>query len=373
MKLSKSFLVGTCVAFFGLLILSEIALRLTVPMGFWYRHFDISGDMTSLAELRDRLSYSPRRFPDDRPPLLLGDSVLGASALKEHRIPGARQKTLSYYLKENIRESDFSGPHTGPLLDPGFRAISLGSYGILLPDIEGLSAEFSAHPPEKILLLLNFRMFSKEFGEGKKAISRHFLLSNLSADLQKKLASDPPPTEEAQLSDRLYAWMCDHWFLFRETQAAKVLWYYPSQKDFFQRGLEHFVKKNEAQSDIIEAALKQKVVSYYQPYLWDPSALPLTCLKKVLDDWTKQHIPVEVVLTPQNRKFLGSDLDKPSFEKNRKTLESFMKAYRPAGLIYRDWADRYPSSFFLDHCHLTPEGNEQYAKDLANLPGKGKP
>ncbi len=72
-----------------------------------------------------------------------------------------------------------------------------------------------------------------------------------------------------------------------------------------------------------------------------------------------------MVLTPQNQKFLGSYLDKPSFERNRKVLAAFMKSYIRQEITYRDWADRYPSPFFLDHCHLTPEGNRQYADDLA--------
>ncbi len=354
MNLNKSFLLGAFSAFLGLLFFFEIFLRLTVPAGFWYRHFDLSGDMTSLAELRDRLSFAAL---SDHRVLLLGDSVLGASALMEHRIPEARSKTLSSLLKESLRATNIN-------------AISLGSDGLLLPDIEGLTAEFSTAPHEKILLLLNFRMFSKEFGEGAKALSRNFLLSDLPDEIQKRLSPDKLPTAEAQLSDRLYAGMCDHWFLFRETQMLKTLWYYPSQKDFFQRLLEQVVGKNEDQSDMIEAALKQKIASYYQPYLWDTEALPLNCLKRVLDQWTEKHIPVEVILTPQNRKFLGSYLDKPSFEKNRKTLAVFMKNYAQQGVVYRDWADRYGTTSFLDHCHLTPRGNEQYAKDLIQILGK---
>jgi hypothetical protein len=357
MNLNKSFLLGAFSAFFGLLVFFEIFLHLTVPAGFWYRHFDISGDMTSLAEIRDRIRFAA---PPDHRILLLGDSVLGASALMEHRIPDARSKTLSSLLKRSLGEADTN-------------AISLGSDGLLLADIEGLTTEFSAAPPEKILLLLNFRMFSKEFGEGPKALSRNFLFSDLPGEIQKRLIPDQPPTPEAQLSDRLYAGMCNDWFLFRETQMLKTLWYYPSQKDFFQRLLEEMVGKNDAQSDMIEAALKQKIASYYQPYLWDQKALPFTCLKMVLDQWTGKHISVDVILTPQNQKFLGSYLDKSSFEKNRKTLAAFMKNYAYQGVTYQDWADRFATSAFLDHCHLTPEGNEQYAGNLIRFLGKGTP
>jgi hypothetical protein len=322
--------------------------------------------MTSLAEIRDRIQFAA---PAENRVLLLGDSVLGASALMEHRVPGARSKTLSCFLNNEMIEAN---SHSS-VLGNWKNLLSLGSDGILLPDIEGLSEEFSSHPPEKILLLLNFRMFSKDFAEGSKALSRNFLLPDLPEDIQKRLAPDPPPSAEAQLSDRLYAGICNDWFLFRETQMAKTLWYYPSQKDFFQRQLERVVGKNESQTDIIEAALKQKVAPYYQPYLWDKDALPFTCLKKILDQWSARHIPVLVVLTPQNQKYLGSYLDKPSFEKNRKTLATFMKTYSSSGVVYMDWANRYPPAFFLDHCHLTPEGNEQYAKDLANSMGKGNP
>lgn len=216
-------------------------------------------------------------------------------------------------------------------------------------------------------------MFAKDFAEGSKAFSRNFLLPDLPGDIQARLAPDPPPSAEARLSDRLYGDMCDGWLLFRESQMAKTLWYYPSQKDFFQRQLERVVGKNEAQSDIIEAALKQKVAPYYQPYLWDKNALPLTCLKRVLDQWKERHLSVVVVLTPQNEKYLGGYLDKPSFEKNRKILAGFLKSYLSSNIVYEDWANRYPSASFLDHCHLTTEGNEKYAKDLAELLVKGRP
>lgn len=351
MTLTRDFLKGACLSFFGLLLSVEILLRLTIPSGFWYRHFDVSGDMTSRAELRDRIRYA---VPPEHRVLLLGDSVLGASALMEHRIPGARLATLSRILREDLRPD-------------GFNALSLGSDGLLLPDIEGLTAEWKGPPPEKILLLLNFRMFSKEFAEGSKALSRNFLLSNLPEEIRKRLAPETPPGQEARLSDGLYEWMCGHWALFRETQAAKTLWYYPSQKDFFQRQLEGIVGSNDTEADIIEAALKQKVAPYYQPYLWDRGALPFASLKNVLDQWVQRRVPLTVVLTPQNAGFLGSYLDKPSFEKNRKALAAFLKTYRNQGLIYEDWSGKYPPSFFLDHCHLKPEGNRRYAADLQVL------
>ncbi len=348
MTLNRSLCMGACCSFFGLLLSAEVFFRVSVPSGFWYQRFDLSGDMTSLAEIKDRLRYAA---PDNGRVLLLGDSVLGASALTEHRLPDARSKTLSQDLKSQLSSH-------------GYNALSLGSDGLLLPDIESLSFEFMKNPPRRIVLLLNFRMFAQDFNEGPKALSRHFLLAELPANIQKRLSPEKPPSQEAKLGDRLYDGMAENWILFRETQTLKTLWYYPSQKDFFQRFLELVVGKNETQSDMVEAALKQKIASYYQPYLWDPQGLPFTCLKNILDAWSEKSIQVTVILTPQNQKFLGSYLDKPSFEKNRKRLALFMKPYASKGIHYEDWAVRYPSQCFLDHCHLNPEGNNRYAKDL---------
>src|SRR5580700_8732583 len=92
---SKSFWFGAFLALLGCLLTFEILLFLTIPMGYWYNHLDISGDMTSLPEVQDRIKYA---YPFQRPFFLLGDSVLGSSALTEHRIPQARSKTLTRVL-----------------------------------------------------------------------------------------------------------------------------------------------------------------------------------------------------------------------------------------------------------------------------------
>jgi hypothetical protein len=357
MNCTRSLLAGAVVSFFGLFFISEIFVRITLASGFWYSHFDFSGDMTSLAEIRDRIQTAA---PGGHRLLLLGDSVLGASALTEHRVPEARAKTLFHDLS-----MEFQGTATHPL--------NLGADGILLPDIEALSLESASKPPEKVLLLLNFRMFAKDFSGGPHALSRNFLRPDLPPEAQASIPPDPSLTPENQLSDRLYAWMCGHWALFREAQMAKVLWYYPSQKDFFQRVLERGLGQNETQSDILAAALRQKIIPYYQPFLWSPRDIPLKSLRRILDQWARMGIPVTVVLTPQNRQFLGSDLDVPSFEKNRKILAAFLKPYAAKGIVYRDWSGRYPAFLFLDHCHLTPPGNQRYAEDLARLLGKERP
>jgi hypothetical protein len=248
--------------------------------------------------------------------------------------------------------------------EKGVSSLGLGSDGLLLPDIEALAVENVPHPSHRIILFLNVRMFAKDFTEGPQALSRGFLLGNLSEDVRKRLVPATPPSEESRLSDRLYAGMCDHWVLFRETQMLKTLWYYPSQKDFFQRLLERIVGRSEDQAELAEAALKLKTASYYGDHRWDVNGIAFGSLRRVLDQWARQRAVVDIFLVPQNREFLGNSLDQPNFERNRKTLAAFLKSYSGKGIHYVDWADRYPPAYFLDHCHLTAEGNERFAQDI---------
>ncbi len=356
MNLNKSFFRGAFLSFFGLLLFVELFLRGTLSSGLWYAHFDPSGEMTSLAELKDRLEKGDPKSP---PFLLLGDSVLGASALTEHRIPQPRTKTLGTFLHRDLATQ-------------GTEALNLGSDGLLIPDILGITPSFDSRPPRGILLLLNFRMFSKEFNEGPKALSRSFLLGELPAPLRSRFAPEVPPSLETSLGDWLYGGFCRHWVLFREAQALRNLWYYPSRTDFFQRILEKIMGMNESQSDIAEAALIRKIRPYYQAGPWEKGGLPFTCLRSALEEWSKRKIPVTVVLTPQNAGFIGKDLDQPSFEKNRKMLADLFRTQGPSGVRYEDWSRKYPGNDFLDHCHMTPEGNERYAQDLVGLIGGGK-
>lgn len=371
MNFSKTLILGALTSFLGLVFLSEILLRLTVPSGFWYRHFDLTTDLTSLAEIQDRLRFGDIRgesrvYTPGRRVLVLGDSVLGGSALTEHRVTGARQLTLGSDLKETLEGR-------------GSPLVTLAADGALLPDLlaltkEAFPGEVNAPPPQgQVLLLLNFRMFAQDFTSGPKALSRVFLKADLPAAFLPSLGKDPKRTEETDLSDRLYVFLCQHCFLFRETQTAKTLWYYPTQKDFFQHVLERVLGAPKEDEDLAEASLKLKIAPYYQAFRWPADGLPYQSLRFLLERLKSAGIPVKVVLTPQNPGFLGDYVDKSSFEANRKGLARFMKDQAFPELDYEDWSGRYPPSLFLDHCHLTPEGNRAYAKDLVDLlTGKGR-
>jgi lysophospholipase L1-like esterase len=96
-------------------------------------------------------------------------------------------------------------------------------------------------------------------------------------------------------------------------------------------------------------------------------------LDRFLTSLASSHIPIQVILTPQNLDFLGDLLEPAGFAKNKKFLATFLNNPRYQGLRYEDWSNRYPSDLFLDHCHLTPEGNKRLASDLMGLLKKENP
>ena len=354
MTFSKPLALGLLVSFLFLLAASELVCRWAAQTGFWYRHFDFTGDLTSLPEVQDRLRSANG---EANSLFLLGDSVLGPTSLQEHRVPSARQNSLAFSLEQREKVENRS-------------VLSLGADGMLLPDLEALTEEMKSFPaPKRVILILNFRMFAPQFEKGPEGLSRVFFKGDLPPEISS-LLNDPSASGQSQFNSQVDNLIVRHWFLFRASQLLRTLWYFPSQKDVFQKILEDLLKQQE-DPDLKEAALKLKISSFYQANSWNRESLPFQALDRLLDNLTRQGVPTLVVLTPQNLRFLSGIVDLTSFRKNRKFLAAFMKKHRGPLLTYRDWADRYPAGLFLDHCHLTPDGNQKLAQDLIQALPKG--
>lgn len=345
---SSPFVWGALAGFLLLLFASEAFSRLAAGSGILYRRFDVSGALTSLPELRDRIRWIGAH---ERPAVLLGDSILGASALLEHGVADARRKTIPAFLAALER--------------PDGRFVqSLGADGLLLPDLEAIARELPAARPADVLVLLNFRMFSREFQEGPKAVSRDFLIPDLPGRQQ------PPQSAETRRTQRLSAAASEHWVLFRTALLLRPLWYFPTQRDLFRR-LEARLVKDSVDRDLQEAALRLKVFPYYQD-AWQESSLAFASLDRLLLGLRRSGVRATVVLTPQNPDFVAAGSPEV-VSANRGLLRAFLQARETPALRYVDWSDRYPEGDFLDHCHLGVAGNQTYARDLGRLIERDRP
>lgn len=309
--------------------------------GFLYRKVDFSGILSSQPELRDRIAWASSR---PLPVLLLGDSILGASALVEHGVKNGRRQTIPVFFRE-VAESR------------GFSVASLGADGLLIPDLEAIVAEIPRAPSQRVVVLLNFRMFATEFENPAAAVSRDFLHSGVA----NAFAGPRLPGEDASLDERVSDWAVEHSFLLRTTRLLKPLWYFPTRRDLYRRLVER-VPGGNPDPDIREAALRLKVAPYYREE-WKTSSLSFRVLGAMLKEMRSLE-RVVVILSPQNPDFIE---DGGKFQWNRRVLQDFIQSRLTGPVAYRDFADRFPPDRFLDHCHLTPEGNRDYAKALADL------
>lgn len=347
----RAFVAGAAATFFALLLLAEGAARWAAGSGWIYRRIDFSGSLTSLPELQQRIAWNARRA---YPIFLLGDSVLGATALWEHRVEHPRRLTIPAQLAP-------------PAAAGGMSVQSLGADGLLLPDLEAIDRTIEAmrpRPPARRLIVLNVRMFAAEFAAPGKALSREFLRPELQGEVLDAML----PRRDDALGDSLSAGAARLSVLARTAWQLQPLWYFPTRRDAFRRLLEPAHGGAEEEStDLQEAALHLKVDPYYRDR-WDSSSVAFHALGALLEAARRRDDSQTIlVLTPQNPAFVG---DTETFAWNRRVLAEFVARHsQPGGasVAYRDLADRFSSDRFLDHCHLTPDGNREYAQILLAL------
>ncbi len=337
---------------FALLLISGEALCLLAAPTWLYTRPALFGVLTSRAEAEKRIAWAARR---PKPLFLLGDSVLGAGALLEHATGDPRRKTLPSRLALLARDAT---------------VVSLGADGLLLPDLSALGnlvlAADAGHA--RLAIVLNARMFALEFQEPDRALSRRFLRGALPEDLRAALPGEGDA--EGRLKERLGEALARTWALFRVSQALKPVWYFPTQQDAARRAVECFFPSPE-DADLRQAVLRHRVEAYYRD-AWDPATFAFRALSRLLLTLRPHAARTAVVLAPQNPEFVGEGSERAVFDTNRKLLSSLLSSEtRRGGFAYRDLSDAYPREAFLDHCHLTAEGNSRLAIDLLALVSRG--
>jgi hypothetical protein len=326
---------GAIISFGALLIAFELVSRILVHSGFCYDRIDFTGALSSLPELQDRIAWASRK---PQLTVLLGDSILGAGALLERGVPDARHRTIPAFLSRDTAAR-------------GWSVVSLGADGLLLRDLEGIVGQLRRSPPRRVIVFLNIRMFADEYQQGAGTASRGFLATGSASTKWRVQFS----------GTGLGEWAFVHWYLFRMTQLFKTLWYFPSQRAFFQRTVGRLLGELDDR-DVQDAALALNVAPYYRS-VWKTSAPSFRALDQILESLPKGALIL--LLSPQNPSFLGGSVDPAILDGNRATLRNFLRDRKSDSFTYLDWSDRYPPEQFLDHCHLTPSGNQRYAQDLS--------
>ena len=317
-------------------VLVEIGFRI---FNFPYRFLDVTGYTTSIHEINDRLKYYRSL---DTNVLLLGDSILGPSALLENVVDRSRDQTLTKFLQEELNPQNI-------------KAVNFGADGLLLPDMATISQEVVKHDFPLTILLINMRMLSDVFNTPAKA----FFNSNLA------LNSTLETTEQAA-GDVIFDTLAKSLVSFRRLQQLRSLWFMPNPESVFQRMIEQFSPVKDR--DFKEMTLRQKVSQFYQSKTPDNQDYFFVALNKILELYMKNNQSLLIVFSPQNPEFVYGRNIKELLNSKISAISNEVARYQTAKIKFTSYAEAYKrSDIFLDHCHLTPEGNKLFAKDLVKL------
>jgi hypothetical protein len=285
---------------------------------------------------------------------LLGDSVAGVTALVQHRVPRARDLTLTAELDRRLSPRG---------------VLPLSADGLLLPDVEGL-IETLDEQPRDVVLLLNFRMFARTWESEPSASSRDAFLPAALA-LRRTARTANRPTNH--LDSTLYESAAGASSFFLVTQVLRARLFVPTRKDAIERALARLLPAAE-DDDLAASVLRLKIAPIYEDRDWNASSPAFASLGRILA-WRPGGGRTLVALTPQNPSETAA-IPPDRLRSNRELLKRTVEGALTPNGTYLDLADALPESAFLDHCHLTGDGNARLAETLAaafRRPGKGAP
>ena len=335
----RAFALGALTSLSLLLLVAELLCRTLLGTGALYRLVDASGTLTSVAEVRART----RAFAARGAVGLLGDSVAGATALVQHRVPGAREVTLTAALDRRL------SPRS---------VLPLSADGLLLPDVEGL-LERIGEAPRDVILLLNFRMFARTWEPEASAGSRDALLP---AALALRRGAGKASGSTGRLDSRLYESAAGTSSFFLVTQVLRARLFVPTRKDAIERALARLLPSAE-DDDLAASVLRLKVAPIYEDRDWNAASPAFASLGRILARRRTSGRTL-VALAPQNPSETAG-IAPGRLRSNRELLKTAVEGALTANGAYLDLADALPEDAFLDHCHLTGEGNARLAGALA--------
>jgi hypothetical protein len=150
--------------------------------------------------------------------------------------------------------------------------------------------------------------------------------------------------------------------LFKTLYQARGFWFSPNPQAAFQRLVER-IFGDPLDADLRDAILRSRVESYYAPRLWKETDLQILKLLQLVRHASAQGSRALVVMAPQNVHFFETQESIPQLQENVERLSALLSGV--SGVRFRSFLETYPPEYFLDHCHLSPQGNQKFAEAIA--------
>jgi hypothetical protein len=289
--------------------------------------------------------------------LILGDSVMKNQALEKAGENAPREKTVPAYFERLLKISA-----------PRFAVVDASMEGALAGDYNGIVRVLESHSmtPSAVVLQLDYRLFSKEH-EQTGQLSRKWLKPyvDYSSSGLKRPGANTRDAPERFIDSQVYSGLLlkSNLFLF----LRNGLWALEPSN----RILKNLTKgsKGKAGSDdeaAGNAALKLLVAPYYQHSDAIVNSRAADILNRAIDSLSRAGVPVLLVFSPVNFDYLYPLINVSAYEANRAAYgQLIQQRYADHSMVRLVFADgTVPQEHFLDHCHLTAEGNQALAKAI---------
>jgi hypothetical protein len=237
--------------------------------------------------------------------------------------------------------------------------------GALVNDYGGLSRLLFEQQlfPSAVLIQLDYRVLSPVH-DADQNLSRRWLEA-YAPTVERAVTGDPGSPEFA-------ARPIDEWFTRTLLRSNAYLLMRGGRHRLNQRVLDTFegwgLRQPPSPQDT--EVLKLLVGPFYRTDIPLSRSRVLPDLLRVIDGLTARHIPVQLCFTPANFAFLGDQVNVAAYRANVAALEAAIgDRYAGTGMVrWTSLEGDIPETMFVDHCHLTPEGNRRAAdRMLAGL------
>jgi hypothetical protein len=227
--------------------------------------------------------------------LILGDSVLYGSGLLANHARHWRQNTVAAFMRQVLGEA---------------RVVDLSMDGLLPTDYLALYQKIRKHPPEWLVLNFNYRMLAEKYRQGREAISRIWLCSNLP---QEKFEFGIHPKPSDQVLDTLQRYS----LLFRFAGAVRSSLFFPTREEAFTRLLKRFLPDSAFTKPLDpEMLLKLKLKPYYYSSEFSSQDYQVKAMLLLIRQFKTDKQKFFVFFTPQNLEFIQDIYQSEIFERN---------------------------------------------------------
>ncbi|MCP3940383.1 MAG: SGNH/GDSL hydrolase family protein [Desulfobacteraceae bacterium] len=340
------FIIGVLIAFLG--------IEFLISLLFQIRHFNPA--YSNFKSPEEILFQAKSKVGIKKPyVLILGNSVMTNDALKTNGVLKPQDKGISSLLEKKISNKI-----------PGVSVLNLSMNGMLANDFQGLTNLLLQHAqkPSLVIFQIDYRLFSSVHGtEGY--LSRKWLIPFVSDK------EGNPSAFESQVSKRNIDLFTYKKILLNSNAYILLRGGWGNISQMITQQLPLREKFDVGKMDSVldkEMSLKLMVAHYYSHSEEYSYSTAYKILEMIIKKYVDNQIPVLLVFSPVNFNFLQESINLKTYAYNVNNIEKTITSRfgRGSNVQYFSLENIFSNDLFIDHCHLTEEGNKKAADLIAS-------